>query len=305
MRIRVVGPSSPFREDAFARGVALLRARGHDVIADDALQGSHAYLNGDDAVRTAHLSDALAADVDVVWLARGGYGLTRVVDGITLPERPPVVIGFSDATALFARFAHAGLLDFCVHGPLMTTIASEPEASIDRAFAMLADGDLQQMALPPLTPLVGPTGVTVRGPLWAGNMVVLAAMVGTASMPSLAGHIVVVEEVGERPYRIDRVLTQLTNSGAFDGVRAFVVGHLTDCDEPPSPHSTRDKAPRGIDVVAERLGRLNVPVVMGLPCGHEAPNLALRLGHRYELVVGNDTAALFARQRKEHQHLLA
>ncbi len=307
MKIRITGPSSPFRPEALQRGVDLLRARGHDVVDDDALRGTHAFLNGDDDSRRAALQEALASDADAVWLARGGYGLTRIVDELVVPARVPVVVGFSDSTALFARLATAGALDRCVHGPLATTIAHEPDDSVDRALAVIARraaGTHHVPTLPPLRTLVGRDGV-FEGPLWAGNLVVLAALCGTPSLPSLAGHIVVVEEVGERPYRLDRVLTQLLRSGALRDVAAIVIGHLTGCDEPtptpaaatptPPPSSpARDPAPRGLDVVVERLGRLGVPIVAGLPSGHEAPNLALPLGGRARLVVDGERATLVA-----------
>lgn len=305
MKIRITGPSSPFRPEALQRGVELLRSRGHDVIDDDALRGTHAFLNGDDEARRRALQEALASDADVVWLARGGYGLTRIVDDLVVPARVPVVVGFSDSTALFGHLAGAGLLDRCVHGPLATTIASEPDESVDRALAVLArraGSTRHAPPLPALRRLVGRDGI-VEGPLWAGNLVVLAALCGTPSLPSLAGHIVVIEEVGERPYRLDRVLTQLLRSGALRDVAAIVIGHLTGCDEPTptartagtTPAATgRDPPPRGLDVVIERLGRLGVPVVAGLPSGHEAPNLALPLGGRARFVVDGDRATLVA-----------
>lgn len=320
MKIRIEGPSSPFKAEALARGIELLRARGHEVVvgvgrsdggvdAANALRGSHPYLNGDDDVRRRGLEGALASDADVVWLARGGYGLTRIVDDVALPAGPlPVVVGFSDATALFGRLARAGHLDRCVHGPLATTIAGEDEVGIARALDVVTRCVARRVAHapasptpPPLPPLRTIQGVSlgtdrvVEGPLWAGNLVVLAALCGTPSMPDLAGHIVVVEEVGERPYRLDRVLTQLLRAGAFRDVAGIVVGHLTGCDEPTSSApSMRDPVPRGIDVVIERLESLGVPIVAGLPSGHEAPNLALPLGGRARLVVDGATAQLVA-----------
>jgi muramoyltetrapeptide carboxypeptidase len=307
-QIRIAAPSSPCRSEPLAAGIELLAARGYDVVADGVVQGSHAYLNGDDDVRRRVLEAALGSDADVVWLARGGYGLTRIVDDLVIPARVPVVVGCSDSTALFGRLAAAGHLDRCVHGPLVTTLSAEPAESVDRVLAVVAArrGSKPLRPIPPLPPLsvlCGSSGV-VEGLLWAGNLAVLAALCGTASLPSLAGHLVVMEEVGERPYRLDRLLTQLLRSGALDDVAGVVVGHLTNCDEPPSAapsapaspsmHPRRDPPPRGIDVVVERLSSLGVPVVAGLPCGHEAPNLALPLGTAARLVVDGERATLVA-----------
>jgi muramoyltetrapeptide carboxypeptidase len=313
VRIRIEGPSSPFRPEALDKGVQTLRAWGHDVSHDDsALRGRHAYLNGDDDVRRRDLEAALGSDVDVLWLARGGYGLTRIVDDLVIPSRVPVVVGFSDATALFARLAVAGHLDRCIHGPLATTLAAEADDSIARVITVAArraratttttSNITTPAVLPPLR--VSPLEImprTVSGPLWAGNLVVLAALCGTPSMPNLRGHIVVIEDVGERPYRLDRVLTQLRRAGAFDGVVAVVVGHLTGCNEPVAAGatstnavSTRDPVPTGLDVVIERLGGLGVPLVAGLPSGHEAPNLALPLGGLARLDVDGAVATLVA-----------
>ncbi len=297
MRIRIVGPSSPFRPEALARGTAVMRAAGHEVVGDDAaLVGGHAYLNGSDDERIAALEAALHSDCDVVWLSRGGYGLTRIVDRLRIPPRIPVVVGFSDATALFGRLSREGHEGRCVHGPLATTLGGEGADSVARAFAVIgaAAGDaIVAPALPPLRPVCA-SASAAEGPLWAGNLVVLAALVGTPSMPSLSGHIVVIEEVGERPYRLDRLLTQLLMAGAFVGVTGLVVGHLTGCDEPTSTVSpaTGAKAPSGLEVIVERLRPLGIPVAAGLPCGHEAPNWALPLGAPHRLSLDGDVATL-------------
>lgn len=274
MRVRVVGASSPFPVEKLAKGVAVLRKNGFDVDDRDVLAGSHAYLNGSDDERVAAVDAALRADVDVVWFARGGYGLTRIIDRLTIPKKIPVVVGFSDLTALFARLHHDGLLQRCVHGPLCTSIVNEADDSVAHVVDVVGGGS--GSALPRLhNHAVG----RAQGPVFAANLCVLAALCGTRFQPKLQGHVVVVEEVGERPYRLDRMLTQCLQSGVFDGVAGFVVGHLTQCEEPASNNSLqRDPAPKAIDVVVERLSTLKVPVWSGLPVGHEPPNFALPLG---------------------------
>lgn len=294
-RVVVVGASSPFVPDKLTLGIERLRACGFDVDAASvagALLGSHAYLNGDDDERLAQLQAAVDSDADVVWLARGGYGLTRIVDRLVLPKRLPLFVGFSDVTALFAKLHIGGRLTRGVHGPLATSIATEPSDSVVHVDSVVRGG----AGLPlPRVSVVRDRG-DVDAPLFAANLCVLAALCGTPLQPDLSGHLVVLEEIGERPYRLDRMLTQLLQAGVFDGVAGVVVGHLTGCSEPPpasSPASSsssaaRDAAPSPLAVFVERLAPLGVTIAAGLPVGHEAPNWALPLGRSARLAIGGD-----------------
>jgi muramoyltetrapeptide carboxypeptidase len=151
-------------------------------------------------------------------------------------------------------------------------LASEPDASFAHLLDVLAG---RPVSVSGLTSHSG--AVEASGPLLAANLCVLTHLVGTRSLPSLRGAVLVLEEVGERPYRIDRMLTQLISAGVLDGVAAVVVGHLSDCDEKPGGASGRDQAPRPLDVFRERLTDRCV-LVTGAPVGHVAPNLALPLG---------------------------
>ena len=291
MRVRIEAPSSPPPVDKLAAGVARLRAAG--VIVDDAPgapRGRHAYLNGDDPERTASLADALRSGVDAVWLCRGGYGLTRILPALAVPPgRPPTLIGFSDATALFAHYWDRGVP--CVHGPLATTLAAEPDDSFAHCLAVL-ERRARGTALPVQAAAGSVATIDVEGRVFAGNLCVLCALLGTESFPKLDGAIVVLEEVGERPYRIDRMLTQLLHAGALRGVRAVVVGHLTGCVEPGNASGARDAVPSALSVFAERLATAGVPLAAGIAAGHEAPTRALPLGVRARLVVSAGGGAL-------------
>lgn len=276
--VRVVGPSSPFTRERLAQGIDRLVTAGFEVIGDEeVLREGHAYLNGDDDERRRELQEALDSDVDVVWLARGGYGLTRLVSSLKMPASAPVMVGFSDATALHGWAWRAGVRT--VHGPLLTTVADEPAESFGHLLDVLR-GQAGGKSHGPLTELAPGKVSSVEGRLFAGNLCVLTHLLATPAWPDLRGAVVVLEEVGERPYRIDRMLTQLLMSGALEHVAAVVLGHLTRCDEPPG--SSRP-APTAAEVFAERLGGLGVPVLAGLASGHEAPNLPLVVGGRVRL----------------------
>jgi muramoyltetrapeptide carboxypeptidase len=119
-------------------------------------------------------------------------------------------------------------------------------------------------------------GGVVTGPLFAGNLEVLRSLLGTRAFPDLSGCVLALEEIGERPYRIDRILTQLLTSGALRGVRGVAVGQLVACDE---PETGNPDSPTAEEVVLERLGVLGVPVVTGFPFGHSSDrNAALPVG---------------------------
>ncbi len=280
-RAFVIAPSSPFPDDRLTTGIDRLTASGFDVERAPALlRRTHAYLNGTDAERLSELQTALESDVDAVWLARGGYGLGRIIDQLSVPPGVlPTVVGFSDATVLLSHLLTAGVPS--VHGPLATSVGAETDASYGHLLDVLAQTPS------PLRPLVGravrPLSKAVEGWLYPANLCVLSHLVGTASLPSLKGAIVVLEEVGERPYRIDRMLTQLFAAGVFDGVAAIAVGHLTGCEE---PSGSAVPAPAPLAVFAERTR--NLPLVGAFEVGHEAPNFALRVGSNVTLVPSND-----------------
>lgn len=278
-RVRVIAPSSLPDAERMAAGIERLREAGFEVDdPNDIVRGGHPYLNGTDDERRRELLSALEdSDVDIVWLARGGYGLTRFIHRVRFPSRSPVIVGFSDATALLAPAFNAGL--GVVHGPFITTLADESEESFEHLCKMLS-GKARGLSMESLSPIAGPR-VEVVGPLFAANLCVLTHLIGTRSLPSLDGTIVVLEEVNEKPYQIDRMLTQLIESGALDGAAAVVVGRLSKCEDAPTPRGARrNKVPVALEVFRERLEPLGVPVIADAQVGHDGPNFSVPVGRR-------------------------
>jgi muramoyltetrapeptide carboxypeptidase len=280
--IHVIAPSGPVDEDRLRRSLPYLRERCRTPTLATNLGLREGYFAGDDALRLQALELALRDDrAEVVWAARGGYGVTRLLDRLDpgpLRERGPLLVGFSDVTALLCwAWVSAELAS--IHGPVVAQLAELPEDD-RRRLCTLLDHELPE-------PLIAEddasvlTGGRVEGRLIAGNLEVLRSLIGTPFLPSLDGAILAFEEVGERPYRIDRALTQLLASGALRGVRGVAVGQLHRCREPEDGGSQGWSAR---EVVEERLARLGVPVVIGLPFGH-APdrNAALGFGVRARL----------------------
>jgi len=278
--VRVVAPAGPFDADLFEKGLEVLRSRlglvprmRPDVTARDG------YLAGDDARRLSEWLEAASdGEARAIWCARGGYGSLRLLPRLEagrLFHPPKVVVGFSDITAIHAVLNRAGLVT--VHGPVVTQLPRLGPGSLDHLEGLLFGG------APPPTERRSPTpapgrgivgGAVLRagvasGPLLGGSLTVLSHLCGTAWQPRFSGAVVFLEDVGERPYRIDRMLTQLRLSGAFERVAAICLGQFTQCDDPDLP---------GIEVARRVAFELNVPAIEGIPAGHEDTNLALPMG---------------------------
>lgn len=282
--VRVVAPSSPFDGDAFERGLEVLSGRlGLRPRMRADVRARRAYLAGDDARRIEEWREAVAdPDVQAIFCARGGYGSLRIlgsIDPAPLLERPKIFVGFSDVDAIHAVLNRAGLAT--VHGPVVTQLGRAPEAAVAHLEALLHGTAPRAGAWDAPAPGAGLAGArTIRpgrasGPLLGGTLAILAHLCGTPFAPRLDGALLFFEDVGEKPYRIDRYLTQLRLSGALSGVAGIAVGHLTGCD---------DAGVLAADVAREAALALGVPAAEGFSAGHEDANFAVPLGARATLV---------------------
>ncbi|MDF0556048.1 LD-carboxypeptidase [Kamptonema sp. UHCC 0994] len=299
--LRVIAPSGCLREfEAFDKGVEIWRSRGYRVELTPGFDSRWGYLAGTDDTRLRQLTDALKdSECRAILCARGGYGSTRLLemgrwgageqerrgDGEQLPTtnyqlpitnyQLPItnyqlpttkwLIGFSDITALLWNHAHLGI--WGVHGPLLTTLASEPDWSIERLFDLV-----EGRALKPLQGK-GWGGGRATGVLLPANLTVATHLLGTPYQPDLTNVILAFEDVTEAPYRIDRMLTQWRMMGAFSGVRGIALGRFSRCEATPDILSFTVE-----EVLRDRLADLNIPIVSNLPFGHDGPNAALPVG---------------------------
>ena len=264
--IDVIAPSSPFDRARFESGVQALRDVGLQPRYGEGVFAQLGHLAGDDQRRKRELIQALQSESRAVILARGGYGLLRFAT--SLPEPPEkLLIGYSDATVLHELWWRAGVPS--IHGPMCTQLGEDP-AALARLSALLKGEDPGAIDWEPDTA----RGGRAEGPLRGGNLASLASLCGTPLQPRFADAIVLLEDLNEPPYRLDRLLTQLLLSQAFDGARGFVVGDLTSPGEDPSGR---------VEAVAERLEALRVPVVFGAPFGHAGRNLPVAFGCAHAL----------------------
>jgi muramoyltetrapeptide carboxypeptidase len=275
--VRVVSPSGPVDPGPLARGVTLLTGWGLRVeVATHALD-RNGYLAGSDADRLADLNAALTDPrVRAVVCSRGGYGVQRIVDGLNLAAAradPKIIVGFSDITALqLALWRGAGLPT--LHGPGVAwgdeRTPAESAESLRAAVTSTAPVVLKSDPTDS-TAAVRFGSQVASGVLLGGNLSLLAASMGTPDQPDLRGAVLLLEEVGEAPYRVDRMLTQLQRAGSLDGLAGIAVGQFTRCGGEGAPVSA-------VDVLCERLGALGVPVLGGLPIGHGLRQLTVPLG---------------------------
>lgn len=274
-RVALVSPAGPLRGAADVEcAVATVQRLGWEPVVGRHVLDRHAYFAGRDEGRLADLNTAMADPaVDAIWCLRGGYGAMRLlpeVDWHALATRPCALIGFSDVTALLSGAAtQAGVGGF--HGP----VARNPLTSFAERSFLAAVAGVEQ----PCGRWSG--GRTLRpgdaeGYLAAGNLALLTALVGTPYFPELDGTILVLEDVNEATYRVDRMLRQLLLAGVLRGVCGIVVGQFTGCPE----QADEDGARSIDDLFTELAGVLDVPCAAGAPVGHIDDQWTLPLGAR-------------------------
>lgn len=262
------------------RGLAWLRTR-YRLRLSSSILSREGYLAGDDPRRAAELARALSdPETRAVVCARGGYGIMRILDTLpwgALDRAPKWVVGFSDVTALHVAAAARGIAT--VHGPNVTGlerhVSPAERASVIAALEASGEEALWR-ELERVHAGVAAAATTVRGPLFGGNLTMVCAMAAAGRLEVPAGAVVALEDVTERPYRIDRMLTTLLLGGHLARASAVVFGSFTHCE--PGPDGIT-----WAQVIAERTKGLGVPVVANAPFGHGAPNLAFVLGREVEL----------------------
>ena len=268
--LQVISPSGCLRElDAFKKGIEIWRSHGYEIELAPGYDEQWGYLAGTDESRSSQLTAAINnKNIRGILCSRGGYGASRLLENwqwssITTPKW---LIGFSDITALLWTFSKMGFL--CVHGPLLTTLAGEPQWSIQRLFD-LVEGR-------PLEPLKGNGwgGGQAKGYLMPANLTVACHLLGTKYQADLSGTILALEDVNEAPYRIDRMLTQWRMAGVLQQVKGIALGRFSQC----SPGRMTYTEFTVEEVLRDRLADLNIPIVSDLPFGHDSPNAALPVG---------------------------
>jgi muramoyltetrapeptide carboxypeptidase len=274
--VMLVSPSGPPNVERVDRGIELLTGWGLNVKLGPDVYAKHGYFAGTDAIRLASFNTALRdPTVRAAICTRGGYGVQRIVDGLDLDavrEDPKLVVGFSDITALQLTLWRGARLA-TVHGPGAAWLDERtPEASAESLRNALMTDDRVTIKADPDAE-TGPVQAnhgTAEGILLGGNLCLLTASIGTPDFPDLTGAILLLEDVEEPPYKVDRMLTHLRRAGVLRNVSGIAIGQFTRC---------ADGWPVTVaDVLTERLSDLQIPILGGLPIGHGDGQLTVPVG---------------------------
>jgi muramoyltetrapeptide carboxypeptidase len=266
-RVRVIAPSGPIDRTLVLRGLGWLGNR-YRVEFDWSMFARTGFLAGSDTRRLEELNCALSdPSLGAIIAARGGYGLTRIAhlaDYAGLLRHPKWIVGFSDVTALHVEAAALGVAS--LHGPNAAALGRSDHWTQQRFIAALEapHAGARFDELTTLRPGVA-SGVTV-----GGNLSLLFSCQASGRLHLPHGSLLIIEDVSESSYRVDRMLSGLLASGALDRVAGVIVGDFSDC---PDAHGVSVQS-----VLDERLGKLGVPVVTGLRCGHGRYNEFIPLG---------------------------
>lgn len=289
-RIGIIAPARKVSPDQISEAIHVLKNWGLDVVEGKYLfADSHPYLGATDDQRRADFQNFIDDDsIKAIVSARGGYGCTRIVDALDfspLVSKPKWIVGFSDMTAVHLSLLKREIIS--IHGTMPLLFASQgAELSVESLRRILFDGhhaitfDHQPMNR------IG----RCEGKIVGGNLSLIVDSIGTSSEPDLDHCILVLEEIDEYRYKIDRMLMQLKRAGKLSNLAALLVGHFTDVKDSSLPFGESVS-----DMILRVAKDYDFPIGFNFPCGHENPNLAFMHGALYELTVNINDSKLISR----------
>jgi len=264
--VGIIAPASPVNQSEISEGLKLLESFPLKIKQGEHIFDRQDYLAGSDNDRVSDLHQMFSdPDIQAIFCARGGYGSARFLNKIDfdlIRKNPKIIVAFSDLTALLlAIYNKSGLIT--IHGPTLSDLPKNKNwEHLSRLIGMLYKPRISFKQGKEIN-----KGIA-RGTLLGGNLSTLCSLLATPFLPSFEGVILFLEEKGESPYKLDRMLTQLLLSGRLNHLAALIIGQIEDCGKMEIINS----------MLQERLGRLTIPVAAGLPVGHGNENISLPLG---------------------------
>ena len=287
--IAIAAPASPFDHKAFEAGIAVLKSMGYQVKIPDSIFRAQGYLAGSDAQRAELLMNLFADEsVKAILCARGGFGsmkLLPLLDFEVILAKPKILVGFSDVTTLLvAIYQQCGIVTF--HGPLVTSLGKGTEKTVSAL--MDAISSHKALVLTPSKSVVLNAG-QASGPVIGGNLATLTHLMGTPYEPAFERHLLFLEDRGEAPYRIDRMLSQLHLSGRLEGVAGVILGTFEGCGSLEDVYA----------IVKEVFRHTGIPILAGFELGHGTENITVPVGLHAHL--DTDDASLRFREPAVHE----
>ena len=293
--VGLIAPGSYITEYQLDESIQNLEKLGYNVRYNNSILEKHGYLAGFDEIRKNDILKMFAdPDIKAIVAVRGGYGCARILpmlDYNLIKQNPKILIGYSDITSLlYGIYSKTGLVGF--HGPVGTSTFNE--YSVNHFQNILTEPQkhytMMNLAEDEDQLYVIHEGVGI-GELIGGNLSIVVSLIGTEYDVDTKGKIIFLEDIGEQPYRIDRMLTQMRQSGKFDSCSAVILGVFRRCDinqeNPEFDHSLTLR-----QVLEDRLGDLNIPVIYGLSFGHIENKFTLPIGIKAKIDTYNKKLVL-------------
>lgn len=263
--VGIIAPASPIERDQFDAGCAALRSLGYEIFYFDSIFERQRYFSGSLQRRVEEFHAMFSRpEIKAVVCARGGYGcnyLLPEIDVDLITTNPKIFVGYSDVTSLLTYINDAtGLITF--HGPMVAKDFAQPCGIDVKSWQGTLSGEPAQMVFPAGSEVVALIRGYAEGRLYGGCLSMLAASMGTPFDIQTDGTILFVEDIGTKPYQVDRMLMQLKLGGKLDGVRGILFGQMVDCEPAPGSDYTIQ------DVVGSIAGDLGIPVAYGFRSGH-------------------------------------
>ena len=286
--IYIISPSSAVADaKVLTRGVKRLEKMGFKVALDRTVLAQEQRFAGTDAQRLAAFGRAVKQKLPIVMASRGGYGVTRLLpqlDWEALASSGKRFVGQSDFTAFnLALLAKTGMISYAGPTACFDFGASKTEILTTEIFGEVMRGELEILSFE--SPEAD--AVDCRGVLWGGNLAMMTALIGTPYMPKIRGGILFVEDVGEHPYRIERMLNQLAQAGILGRQKALLMGGFTDYRL-----ADHDRGYDMLSVIEYIRQTVKIPVIPGLPYGHTPMKLTLPVGAKVGLATEDGMAHL-------------
>lgn len=304
-KVGLVAPAWLITERDLQASIEKIKQLGFVPVYTDKIRSRHGYFSGTDKERADDFNRMIRTpEIKAVIFAGGGYGCARILDNIdydALKKTPKIIMGFSDCTALINAIAQTtGLVTF--HGPIGRTIhpgynrrqfENIVMRPADRYVIESTEDDLQKAAGNKVYERYTITPGKAHGELTGGNLTLICSLMGTPYQIDLKDKIVMIEDTGEEPYRIDRMLTQLIASGELAKAAGIAFGICKGCDK-----SVKSSTPNSFtlrQVIEDRIKQLNIPAVYGLSFGHNKNNFTFPIGVQAELDADKKTVTLLER----------